>query len=131
MNWIENIDLPIFDDFNQSVESLRKIGELSNISYICPAWDDVYDEKNNDEGYLKYIKEVVSIVKKYNGRYVVRSENVTPLSDEWTPDRIIIIEFDTKKQLERCFSSQEYRKIVPLRENNVISNALIVESEGL
>ena len=45
MNWIENIDLPIFDDFNQSVESLRKIGELSNISYICPAWDDVYDEK--------------------------------------------------------------------------------------
>lgn len=70
-------------------------------------------------------------MKKYNGRYVVRFENVTPLSDEWTPDRIIIIEFDTKKQLERCFSSQEYRKIAPLRENNVISNALIVESEGL
>lgn len=36
-------DLPIFVDYGQSMKSLDKISELSDLPYICPAWDEVYD----------------------------------------------------------------------------------------
>lgn len=86
-----------------------------------------FDKIMADHAYFEYIEKVVPIVKKYNGRYLVRSEKITLLSEEWTPDRVIIIEFDTKEQLETCFASEEYRRIAPLRENSVKSNAIIVE----
>ena len=77
--------------------------------------------------YLDYIKAVQPIVDKYHGRYIVRSEKITSLSAEWSPNRVIIIEFDTKEQLEQCFSSQEYKQIAVLRENSVDSKAIIIE----
>ena len=86
-----------------------------------------FNESKNDNAYLDYIESVVSIVKKYNGRYIVRSENVTPLGGDWKPNRVIIIEFDSKEHLEACFASEEYRRIAPLRESSVNSNAIIVE----
>lgn len=86
-----------------------------------------FDKTRTENKYLEYIEKVVPIVKKYNGRYIVRSEKITSLSEEWTPSRVIIIEFDTKEQLETCFASEEYRKIAQLRENSVKSSAIIVE----
>lgn len=36
-------DLPIFIDYGQSLYSLDRINELSDIQYFCPAWDEIYD----------------------------------------------------------------------------------------
>lgn len=86
-----------------------------------------FDEEKDKEDYLEYIKAVKPIVSKYYGRYIVRSEKITALSSEWSPNRVIIIEFDTREQLEMCFSSQEYKQIAFLRENSVDSKAIIIE----
>ena len=87
-----------------------------------------YFEEGKEKGdYLKYIEAVKPIVSKYHGRYIVRSEKVTALSRDWRPNRVIIIEFDTREQLDMCFSSEEYRAIASLRENSVDSKAVIIE----
>ena len=95
-----------------------------NMVYFIATIDFNHDK---DVRYLEYIKQVVPIVKKYNGRYIVRSERVTHMSMDWKPDKVIIIEFDTKEHLEECFASEEYKIISPLRESSVRSNAIIVE----
>lgn len=84
-------------------------------------------DKDKTCEYSEYIEKVVPIVEKYKGRYIVRSEKITPLGEEWNPNRVIIIEFDSKEHLETCFSSKEYREIASLREQSVISNAIIIE----
>ena len=86
-----------------------------------------FDNSKDKKAYLDYIKMVKPIVNKYHGRYIVRSEKITPLSTEWKPNRVIIIEFDTREQLEQCFSSKEYRNIALLRETSVDSKAIIIE----
>ena len=86
-----------------------------------------YHEEKDIKDYLEYINAVKPIVSKYNGKYIVRSERITALSSEWSPNRVIIIEFDTREQLEMCFSSEEYKQIAFLRENSVDSKAIIVE----
>ncbi|MBQ3378869.1 MAG: DUF1330 domain-containing protein [Clostridia bacterium] len=86
-----------------------------------------FDKEKDIKDYLEYIEKVAPIVKSYGGRYLVRSENITALSPKWKPDRVIIIEFDRREQLEKCFSSEEYRRIAALRENTVDSRAIIIE----
>ena len=86
-----------------------------------------FDEEKDKGDYLKYIEAVKPIVSKYHGRYIVRSEKITALSSDWRPNRVIIIEFDTREQLDMCFSSEEYREIASLRENSVDSKAIIIE----
>ena len=77
--------------------------------------------------YDKYIEAVKPIVESYDGRYIVRSEQITLASGGWNPDRIIIIEFPTKERLDECFCSEEYRGITALRESDVAAEAIIVE----
>lgn len=86
-----------------------------------------FDKEKDKAEYLEYIKAVKPIVNKYHGRYIVRSEKITPLSSDWRPNRVIIIEFETRAQLEMCFSSEEYKQIALLRENSVDSKAIIIE----
>ena len=86
-----------------------------------------FDEEKGKDDYLAYIKAVKPIVSKYHGRYIVCSERITALSPDWNPKRVIVIEFDTREQLEMCFSSKEYKQIAFLRENSVDSRAIIIE----
>lgn len=86
-----------------------------------------FDEAKDIESYSRYIENVKPIVEKYYGKYIARSEKITALNQEWSPDRVIIIAFDTREQLDKCFSSEEYRKIAFMRENSVDSKAIIIE----
>lgn len=84
---------------------------------------NVNDRKQYDE----YIKKVKPIVENFGGTYLVRSEQISTFAGEWNPDRLIVIEFATREQLDRCFSSNEYASIKGLREKSVLTNAIIVE----
>lgn len=86
-----------------------------------------FNEEKDKKEYFEYIKAVKPIVEKYHGRYIIRSEKITALCSDWRPNRVIIIEFDTRKQLEMCFCSEEYKQIAFLRENSVDSKAIIIE----
>lgn len=86
-----------------------------------------YDKGNDLNTYHDYINAVKPIVQKYHGRYLARSESITALSTDWKPDRVILIEFDTREQLDICFSSEEYQQIAGLREYSVDSKAIIIE----
>lgn len=87
----------------------------------------IFFDKDKGDEYSEYTEIVVPIVEKYHGRYLMRSEKITPLGTDWKPNRVIIIEFDTREHLEECFASEEYRKIAPLREKTVDSKAIIIE----
>ncbi|MBT9779870.1 DUF1330 domain-containing protein [Clostridium sp. MCC353] len=77
--------------------------------------------------YRDYIQLVKPIVEQHSGVYLVRTENLTALSNNWTPDRLIIIRFPDREHLDRCFQSEEYRRIAGKRENSVDSRAVIAE----
>lgn len=85
------------------------------------------DKKKERDEYGEYIELVKPIVEKYGGRYLVRSNKVTSLQKEYSPERVVIIEWKSKEQLKACFSSEEYKKIAGKRENSVDSRAMIVE----
>lgn len=82
------------------------------------------DDRNS---YDEYVAKVKPIVENHGGEYIVRSERIALFTGMEKPDRIIIIRFENKEQLEQCFTSPEYASIKGLRENSVKATAFIVE----
>ena len=89
--------------------------------------DTYVDEEKGRGEYDEYIRQVKPIVEAHGGRYFVRTEQVKHLSEKRTPQRVIVIRFDTRKQLDSCFSSPEYRAIMSKRAESVDSRAIIAE----
>lgn len=81
----------------------------------------------NDDVYSHYVESVAEVVEKHGGRYLVRGGKVTPLSGSWNPERMIVIEFETVEQLQRCFRSAGYLELASLREQSTDSRAIVVE----
>ncbi len=89
--------------------------------------DTYIDERKGRGEYEEYIRQVKPIVEKYGGKYLVRTENLCSLNNQRTPNRAIVIQFVSKEQLDKCFSSDEYKAIMSKRMNSVESRAIIAE----
>lgn len=89
---------------------------------------DTYIDAEKGRGeYDAYIQQVKPIVEKFGGTYLVRTEDVCCLCNERMPQRLIVIRFDTKENLDACFSSEEYKRIMSKRKNSVDSRAVIAK----
>ena len=81
---------------------------------------DTYVDEDKGRGeYDEYIRQVKPIVEAHGGRYLVRTEHISHLSGERTPQRAIVIRFETREQLDGCFSSPEYQAIMSKRFRRV------------
>ena len=102
--------------------------EMKLLNNMCYFIIDTYiDNPEGRKPYDEYIKEVKPIVEKYGGEYLIRSEKVTSLHPQRTPQRVIIIRFPSREALNKCFSSEEYKAIMNKRISSVDARAIIVE----
>jgi uncharacterized protein (DUF1330 family) len=77
--------------------------------------------------YARYVEGVRRIVEGHGGRYLARGGKVVPLSGDWHPERVVVIEFPGLERMQECFRSPEYLDLAPLREQSVVSRAIVVE----
>ncbi|MBP1750415.1 MAG: hypothetical protein H6Q52_2954 [Deltaproteobacteria bacterium] len=84
-------------------------------------------EINDPDRYSEYIAGVKEIVQGYDGEYVIRTDHISLFFGESWPVRIILIKFEDTKSLEKCFNSDEYKKLAPLREASTKARAFVVE----
>jgi uncharacterized protein (DUF1330 family) len=68
-------------------------------------------EIRDPEMYREYVNRASPVVRRYGGVYVLRSDHITSVSGAWTPQRLILIRFDTIEDLRRCFASEAYLAI--------------------
>ena len=81
----------------------------------------------DEENYNEYVRRARPIIESYGGEYLLQSNKFVAAKD-WEAEKIVIIKFGEKKQLDRCFQSPEYKEIVPLREGSIESKFVMVES---
>ena len=79
--------------------------------------------------YSAYVEKVRPIIEKFGGGYLSRGGAVTPVSGDWNPERIVLIEFPSREAVRQCFASPEYLEIAHLREASTAGRAIIVEGE--
>ncbi len=77
--------------------------------------------------YQEYKKQVPPSLEKYGGRFVVRGGDVEVLEGDWSPNRLVVLEFDSVSQAKRWWSSSEYAAPKSLRQSAATSSMIVVE----
>ena len=78
-------------------------------------------------GYEQYRQRVSATIEAYGGRFVVRGGATEVLEGDWTPKRLVILEFADMAQLKAWYQSPEYRPLIELRQRTAKSTLLAVE----
>ena len=75
----------------------------------------------------EYKKLSPPTVAQYGGRFLARGGRTDTLEGEWSPKRLVIIEFPSVAQARAWADSPEYAPAKRLRQITTISNLIVVE----
>jgi len=77
--------------------------------------------------YEEYRKQVLAVVTKYGGKFLVRGGNVKSKEGGWAPKRLVVLEFPSMAQAEKFYGSTEYAPLLQLRLKASRGRLVIVE----
>jgi uncharacterized protein (DUF1330 family) len=78
-------------------------------------------------GYEEYRKQVLAVVTKYGGKFIVRGGKIDPREGGWTPKRIVVLEFPSMAQAQKWYDSPEYKPLIALRQKASKGKLILVE----
>jgi uncharacterized protein (DUF1330 family) len=93
-----------------------------------PAYLIVDNEITDTNTYDEYRRQVVPLVARFGGRFLVRGGPISPLEGNWKPRRLVVLEFPTMDALQTWYQSPEYAPLRAMRQS--ASTGSIVAVEG-
>ena len=78
------------------------------------------------EVFEEYRGQVSATIEKYGGKYLVRGGAVEQVEGDWTPNRLVILEFESMEQAKEWYYSDEYKGPKALRHRSANTNAIFV-----
>jgi uncharacterized protein (DUF1330 family) len=86
-------------------------------------------EITDPEGIAAYQRDVLAVVEKFGGRYLVSGGKIVPKEGGWTPSRLVIVEFPSLEAVESFYEAEEYRELKDLRIRS--SNSRFILADGV
>jgi uncharacterized protein (DUF1330 family) len=79
------------------------------------------------EGYEEYKQLAPPSVSAHGGSYLARGGRTEVLEGNWSPSRLVILQFDSLEQARQWLHSPEYSAARKLRHKTAVSNMVVVE----
>ena len=74
-----------------------------------------------------YLQQVPSIVEAHGGKYLARGGAIQVVQGDWTPNRIVVVEFDSTEQAQAWQNSPEYADLKAMLNSSSNTSVIIVE----
>ena len=88
----------------------------------------IVDSKVSDPERIKeYGAKVRATIAAHGGKPIVAGGAIDVLEGDWTPSRLVILEFADADAARAWYNSPEYQEILPIRLEAADDNFLIVE----
>lgn len=81
----------------------------------------------NPDEYEKYLEKFDDIFSRYNGEYLAIDETPTLLEGNWDYTKSVLIKFNSKKDFEDWYYSEDYQKILKHRLNSSRCDTILIE----
>ncbi|OAF05600.1 hypothetical protein AYJ54_01475 [Bradyrhizobium centrolobii] len=82
---------------------------------------------NDFAGFKTYITEIPAFIARHSGRYIVRGVQPTTIEGDWTPERLVIIEFPEREKAEAFLSDPDIQELFKLRHATTTSRLLLAD----
>jgi uncharacterized protein (DUF1330 family) len=83
-------------------------------------------EVQDQERYETYKRMVPPSLAAYGGRFLVRGGEVETLEGDWSPRRLVILEFASAERAKAWWESEEYAEAKALRQATAHSRMILV-----
>jgi uncharacterized protein (DUF1330 family) len=77
--------------------------------------------------YAEYRKLTPASITAYGGRFVVRGGRTETLEGDWSPGRVVVLEFESLERAKAWWSSPEYAPAKALRHKSARTRMIVVE----
>jgi uncharacterized protein (DUF1330 family) len=77
--------------------------------------------------YKEYMQKVKPVIEAGGGRYLVRGGAHRVLEGDWSPTRLVVLEFPSEEAATAFYGNPEYRSLKALRESCSRANLVVVE----
>jgi uncharacterized protein (DUF1330 family) len=77
--------------------------------------------------YEEYKKLAAPTVEMYGGRYIARGGKTETLEGDWSPTRLVILQFDNIEQAKAWHDSVEYGEAKNIRHATAISKMVAID----
>jgi uncharacterized protein (DUF1330 family) len=78
-------------------------------------------------GYEEYKKLASATVEKYGGKYIVRGGRVETLEGDWSPKRIVVLQFQSMQRARDWLNCDAYREPRKMRHRTAKTKMIAVE----
>jgi uncharacterized protein (DUF1330 family) len=84
-------------------------------------------EVHDPAGYEEYKKLAPPAVALYGGKYIARGGRTETLEGDWSPSRLVILQFESVEQAKKWLDSDEYQEARKMRHATAKSNMVVIE----
>src|SRR5512136_121411 len=84
-------------------------------------------EVTDPVGYEDYKKLAPATVALYGGKYIARGGRTETLEGDWSPKRLVILEFESVERAKAWLNSPEYREPRRMRQRTTHTNMVVIE----
>lgn len=92
-----------------------------------PAYLIAQTEIHDHATYDRYKAQVLPLIQKFQGKFIVRGGDVEVLEGDWTPSRMVLIEFPSMQHIRDWFASPEYALLLALRQPAAVDRLVAVD----
>ena len=89
----------------------------------------VNDEITDETVFAEFRERIAATVEAHGGRYLVRGGATEVADGDWTPGRLVILEFDDVDRARAWLNSPEYAELREIRRKS--ANASVIIAEGV
>lgn len=79
------------------------------------------------DGYSKYKELAPASIAAYDGKYLARGARTEVLEGDWSPARLVILEFPSVERAKQWLDSVEYSPARDLRHKYARTNMVVTE----
>lgn len=88
----------------------------------------IADSKVHDPEAMKaYGAKVGETLKKYGGKVLIAGAPSDIKEGDWTPSRMVVLQFESVEAAQTWYNSPEYQEILPLRLAAADDNFMIID----
>lgn len=77
--------------------------------------------------FQQYIREIPKFIEKHLGRYIVQGEAPTVMEGDWSPERVVVIEFPGRNNAQDFLRDPEAQSLFELRHKTTTSKLVLVD----
>ena len=92
-----------------------------------PGYVIVDNDVTAPDAYAEFQSRIAATVEAHGGRYLVRGGDAEAVEGDWTPHRIVVVEFDSVDAAKAWLGSSDYAELRDLRAQSARANLIVVD----